>query len=139
MNHITTPASAQATQASQAAPQASVADRRNEPALLPPVDVAEDSTGITLLADLPGVARDKLHLRVDGDQLLIEAELTLPAPQGMAPSHAEVGLSRYRRAFTLSKELDADKVSAELTHGVLRVRIPKAEHAQPRRIDVQVS
>lgn len=133
MNNVTTPAQ------TQAAPQGTGADRRLEPALLPPVDVTEDSTGITLLADLPGVARDALHLRVDGDQLLIEADLSLPAPEGMAPSHAEVGLSRYRRAFTLSKELDADKVAAELNHGVLRVRIPKAEHAQPRRIDVQVA
>jgi HSP20 family molecular chaperone IbpA len=57
----------------------------------------------------------------------------------MEPSHADVTLSRYRRAFTLSKELDADKVSAELSNGVLRVRIPKADHAQPRKIAVQVN
>lgn len=111
---------------------------RDEPALLPPVDVIEDSTGITLYADLPGVPRDRLNLRVDGDQLAIDAEVVLPAPSGMTPTHVEVGLARYRRAFTLSKELDADKVSAELAGGVLRVRIPKAEHAQPRRITVQV-
>lgn len=46
--------------------------------------------------------------------------------------------ARYRRAFTLSKELDADKVGAELSQGVLRVRIPKAAHAQPRKIEVKV-
>jgi HSP20 family protein len=45
----------------------------------------------------------------------------------------------YRRAFTLSRELDPEKVSAELSQGVLRLRIPKAEHAQPRRINVQVA
>lgn len=113
--------------------------RRDEPALLPPVDVIEDSTGITLYADLPGVPRERLNLRVEGDQLLIEAETALALPQGMEPLHVEVSLSQYRRAFTLSKELDADKVNAELSHGVLRVRIPKAEHAQPRRIAVQVA
>lgn len=111
---------------------------RQDAALLPPVDVIEDATGITLYADLPGVPRDKLELRVEADQLHIEAELALPVPQGMSPSHAEVGLARYRRAFTLSKELAPDKVSAELSQGVLRVRIPKAEHAQPRKITVQV-
>ena len=57
----------------------------------------------------------------------------------MKAHHAEVRLSRYCRAFTLSKELDADKVNAELTQGLLRVRIPKAEHAQPRKITVQVN
>ena len=101
--------------------------------------MTEDSTGITLYADLPGVPRDKLSLRVDGDTLAIEAELALAVPQGMEASHAEVNLARYRRAFTLSKELDADKVSAELSQGVLRVRIPKAEHAQPRKIAVSVA
>lgn len=111
---------------------------RSEPALLPPVDVVEDPTGITLYADLPGVPKDKLNLRVEGDQFTIEGEMSIVLPQGMEPSHAEVTLSRYRRTFTLSKELDADKVSAELNHGVLRVRIPKAEHAQPRKISVQV-
>lgn len=112
---------------------------RQEPALLPPVDVIEDGTGITLHADLPGVPKDKLALRVEGDQLLIEGEMVLSIPQGMEASHAEVNLSRYRRGFTLSKELDADKVSAELSQGVLRVRIPKAEHAQPRRVEVRVA
>jgi len=112
---------------------------RQEPALLPPVDVIEDATGITLYADLPGVPKDRLQLRVDGDTLAIEGEIVLPVPQDMSSSHAEVQLSRFRRSFTLSKELDADKVGAEFAQGVLRVRIPKAEHAQPRRIDVQVS
>jgi HSP20 family molecular chaperone IbpA len=111
---------------------------REQPALLPPVDVVEDTTGITLYADLPGVPRDRLQLRVDGDQLVIEADMALTVPEGMEATHAEVGLSRYRRTFTLSKELDATKVNAELQHGVLRVRIPKAEHAQPRKISVQV-
>ncbi|HVN36196.1 MAG TPA: Hsp20/alpha crystallin family protein, partial [Casimicrobiaceae bacterium] len=50
----------------------------------------------------------------------------------------EVNVPRYRRAFTLSKELDPSKVSAELRNGVLSLRIPKAEHAQPRRIEVRV-
>lgn len=113
--------------------------QRREPALLPPVDVIEDSAGITLYADLPGVPRDKLELRVEGDRLSIEAELVLPLPPGMESSHAEVQQRRYQRAFTLSHELAADKVSAELSQGVLRVRIPKAEHAQPRRISIDVA
>jgi len=114
------------------------ASARQEAALLPPVDVVEDATGITLYADLPGVPRDKLDLRVEGDQLNSEAELALAMPQGMTPSHAEVSRARYRRGYTLRKELVPEKVSAELSQGVLRVRIPKAEHAQPRKISVQV-
>jgi HSP20 family molecular chaperone IbpA len=107
-------------------------------ALLPPVDVIEDSTGITLRADLPGVPKEKLHLQVEGDTLTIEGEVGIATPEGMEASYAEVGVPRYRRTFTLSNELDPGKVSAELRNGVLNLRIPKAEHAQPRRIDIKV-
>jgi len=116
----------------------STAPSRQEPALWPPVDVIEDATGITLYADLPGAPRDQLSLRVEGDTLTIEAEMALAVPKEMEASHAEVQRARYRRAFTLSKELDADKVNAEFSHGVLRVRVPKADHARPRRITVNV-
>ena len=118
---------------------------RNEPAqrsdttLIPPVDVIEDSAGITLRADLPGVPKDKLSLQVEADTLTIEGEVSLAMPEGMEASYAEVTVPRYRRVFTLSKELDTGKVSAEFKHGVLELRIPKAEHAKPRRIDIKVS
>ncbi len=111
---------------------------RDEPTLLPPVDVVEDAGGITLFADLPGVPKDKLDVRVEADTLVIDGELGLQTPQGMTASHAEVQVTRYRRTFTLSKELDADQVDAEFAHGVLKVRIPKAPDAQARRIAVTV-
>ena len=78
-------------------------ESRNEPALLPPVDVIEDATGITVYADLPGVPRDRLNVRVEGDTLLIDADLVLSVPQDMQASHAEVQRTHYRRAFTLSR------------------------------------
>lgn len=108
-------------------------------ALMPPVNVFEDAAGITLYADLPGVPRDKLNLRVEADTLTIEGEVSLDTPEGMESTHAEIGLPRYRRIFTLSRELDSEKVSAELRNGVLKLRIPKAEYAQPRRIEVKVA
>lgn len=108
-------------------------------ALMPPVDVVEDSAGITLYADLPGVPKDKLDLQVEGDRLTIEGEVALAVPEGMVPSYVEVNVPRYRRVFTLSKELDPAKVNAELANGVLKLRIPKAEHAQPRKIEIRAS
>lgn len=138
MNNMTTVANKQKTPASQTATPAEQ-DRRTEATLLPRVDVIEDSAGITLRADLPGVPKDKLHLQVEGDTLTIEGELDITTPEGMEASYAEVNASRYRRLFTLSKELEPGKVSAELKNGVLNLRIPKAEHAQPRRIDIKVS
>jgi len=106
-------------------------------ALLPPVDVVEDAAGITLYADLPGVPKEKLSLEVDGERLIIEGEMDIRMPDGMEATHAEVGVPRYRRVFTLSKELDPGKLLAELRHGVLKLRIQKAEHAKPRRIEVR--
>lgn len=114
-------------------------ESRREAAVLPPVDVIEDATGITLYADLPGVAREQLNLRVEADTLTIEGEVALAAPEGLQASHAEVQVPRYRRVFSLSKELDPEKITAELTHGVLKLRIPKAEHAQPRKVQIRVS
>lgn len=128
-----------ATPATAAATADATTKTRNEGTLLPPVDVIEDASGITLYVDMPGVAKDKLELRVEGEQLTLEGEMALTVPAGMEATYAEVRRSRYHRAFTLSKELDADKVSAELSQGVLRVRIPKAAHAQPRRVQVQVN
>jgi HSP20 family molecular chaperone IbpA len=112
---------------------------RNGASLMPPVDVLEDAGGITLYADLPGVPKDKLNLQVESDMLTIEGDVTIPTPEGLEASYAEVGLPRYRRVFTLSKELDAGKVTAELANGVLKLRIPKAEHAKPRRIEIQAT
>jgi len=112
---------------------------REEAALLPPVNVVEDSSGITLTADLPGVAKDQLTLQVEADTLTIEGAVKLNLPQGMEPSHVEIDTPRYRRVFTLSKELDAEKVSAEFNQGVLKLRIPKAEHAQPRKVTINVT
>ena len=110
-----------------------------EAALIPPVNVYEDAAGITLYADLPGVPKDKLVVQVEGDILTIKGEVVLAQPDDMEASYTEVSLPRYQRVFTLSKELDAEKVVAELNHGVLKLRIPKAEHAQPSRIEVKVA
>ena len=128
-----------ASSASKSAAQAPAEAPREDATLLPPVDVVEDAGGITLYADLPGVPKDRLSLQVEGDALSIEGELALSVPEGMEASHAEVKLPRYRRMFTLSRELDPNKVEAKFEHGVLTLRIPKAEHAQPKRIEVQIA
>ena len=105
-------------------------------ALTPPVQVIENAQGITLIADLPGVPKEKLELNIEGNTVTIEGELALDVPEGLEVTHAEVSLPRFRRVFTLSKELDSNKIAAELVNGVLTLRIPKAEHAQPRRISI---
>jgi HSP20 family molecular chaperone IbpA len=109
------------------------------PALMPPVDVIEDASGITLYADLPGVPKDKLSVRIDGESLVIEGEIALEMPKSLEATHVEVSLPRYRRVFTLSKELDPEGLSAEFKHGVLKLQIQKAEHAKPKRVEISVA
>ena len=112
---------------------------RNAPFVVPPVDVFENESGITLLADLPGVSRERLGVRVDGDNLLIEATADPVGPEHMELVYGEAQFPSYRRQFTLSRELDASRIEAALKDGVLRLSIPKLEEAKPRRIDVRVS
>lgn len=107
--------------------------------LLPRVDVFENKDGILLLADMPGVPKDKLELRVENDTLLIEGEIAPDTPENMEAVYAEVRLSRYRRAFSLSSELDTSRIDAQLRDGVLNLRIPKHAYAQPRKIEVKVA
>ena len=112
------------------------AEQDQQRAVLPAVDVFEDAAGITLLADMPGVPKDQLELKIEGDALLIEGGVRPLTPEGLEAVYAEVRVPRYRRSFTLSRELDAGRIEATLKDGVLTLRIPKQAHAQPRRIAV---
>lgn len=111
-------------------------DTAAERAATPAVDVFEDETGITLLADMPGVPREQLELHVEGDALHIEGRVQPQTPNGLEAIYAELRVPRYRRSFTLSRELDSSKIDANLKDGVLTLRIPKQAHAQPRRIAI---
>lgn len=107
-------------------------------ALIPPVDVIEDEASITVTADLPGVAKENLTIRVDGDKLTIEAPISLSESHDMEPVYTEIRPAQYKRSFTLSRELDTAKIDAALKDGVLKVYVPKAEQAKPHRIEVKV-
>jgi len=115
------------------------AQRQPQPRyVVPPVDVFENDASITLLADLPGVVREQLQVRVDGDTLVLEATANTVGPENMEMVYGELQCPTYRRQFTLSRELDTQRIEAQLRDGVLRLTIPKAEEARPRRIQVQV-
>ena len=106
--------------------------------LRPPVNVFEDAEGITLEADMPGVSKDQLTLKVDRDSLLVEGDMHFDMPEGMEALHADIRATRYSRSFALSRELDTENIDASLKDGVLRLRIPKRAEVRPRKIDVRV-
>lgn len=107
--------------------------------LLPAVDIIEDRSGVTLWADLPGVTKDKLEVNVHDGNLNIEAEAVVPMPPGLRVQHAEIRQPHFARAFSLSPDLDAAKIEANLQDGVLKLTIPRRDEARPRRIEVTVA
>ncbi len=92
--------------------------------VLPLADLFESEDCFLLEADLPGVQESSLVISVEDDLLRFEGS-----------SHG--GDRIYRRRFRLSKRVERDEISAEFEHGVLKLRLPKAETAKARRIEVR--
>jgi HSP20 family protein len=114
-------------------------ETRQAAPLVPPVDIWEDTEGIVLKADLPGVAKDGLSVAVDGETLTIEGNVALGESAKLRDVYAEVRVARYRRSFVLGGDLDSEKIAASMKNGVLELRIPKREAAKPRRVPVKVA
>lgn len=111
--------------------------RANEALLRAPVDIFEDGESLVLTADMPGVSKERLNVRVEGNTLLLEGDVRFDLPEKVEAAYADVRSSGYRRSFVLSRELDTEKIEANLKDGVLSVRIPKHAAMRPRRIEVQ--
>lgn len=88
-------------------------------------------------AEIPGFRIDDVELFVEGDTLTLRAERDASVPENAKSLRTERALRRFERKLRLPAELDADRVDATLTDGVLRVTLPLAEHAKPRRIKVR--
>ena len=106
-------------------------------AIRPFVDIFETADGITLRADMPGVSKEGLNLRVEGANLLVEGTIDIVTGQKMSALYADVRSTQYRRSFVLGNELEAANIDANLQDGILTVRIPKRAELKPRRIEVR--
>lgn len=105
------------------------------PTEIPRVDVYENGQELLLIADLPGVAKDNLGVRVDQDELVLEGRR---APKRQeAPAASEFRFVDFRRAFRLPQGIDREHIEAELKAGVLRLHLPKSASLRPRRIEVK--
>jgi HSP20 family molecular chaperone IbpA len=115
--------------------------RSNEqrPANLPAVDIFEDAAGVTVLADLPGVTKDRLSVKVESEVLVIEGEASVPVPAGVRLIHGELREPLFRRSFRLGPEFDKEAIQASLRQGVLTLRVPRIREAQPRQIPVTMA
>jgi len=111
--------------------------RSQEQYVTPPVDIYETQEGLIVKADLPGVAKDSMDIRVENNLLTIRAAAAHVAPGD--PIYREYWLVNFFRQFELNERVDQSKISAELNHGVLTLNLPKAEEAKPRKIEVKVA
>ena len=94
-----------------------------------PVSVHEDKDNLRVAAELPGVAREDINVELNDEQL------SLSATRKVSGGEAEETVS-FARSFTLPYAVQADKITAELKDGVLRLTLPKAEAAKPRKITI---
>jgi len=103
----------------------------------PAVDIFETDSGLTLVADLPGVDKAGLKIRVEEGVLTIEGRVD-PLPLAGVLLQ-EFKPSSFFRQFELTDTIDQEQISAELKNGVLTLSLPKSEAAKPRQINVSVS
>lgn len=112
-------------------PEATASEHR----VLPPVDIYENQDEILLVADMPGVGKEDLQVRIDKDVLHLEGKKLFQEDQKGLLTHELVPCS-YTRSFSIPKTIDGDKISASLDRGVLTVHLPKRESVKPRQIQV---
>jgi HSP20 family protein len=101
----------------------------------PAFNAWEDSQNVYLEAEIPGVPMDQLEITVQGDELTVKGQR--PAPKNESFVRQERWHGSFERTLTLPAPIEADKVNATLTNGVLTVTLPKAESARARKIQVR--
>ncbi len=111
--------------------------RASERYIKPAVNIIETEDGLTLIADIPGSARDGLDVNVEKGILTINAMVSHSTPG--RPVYSEFELAPYYRQFSISEVLDQEKATADLSNGLLTLKVPKAEAAKPRKIEVKVA
>ena len=105
----------------------------------PTVDIFETDKEITVLADMPGVAADNLDINLKENVLTLSGDVDSPETKDETEILTEYRIGRYFREFSLSDLIDQSKIDAELKNGVLRLKLPKAEKATPRKITVKAA
>jgi HSP20 family molecular chaperone IbpA len=103
-----------------------------------PVNVWETNEGYQAALLAPGLDENSINVTVHEDTLVIEGELGFSVPEGAKAVWQEFGPSKFRRSLRLGTAVDAGRVEAMYKNGLLLVTMPKAEHAKPRQIQVQV-
>lgn len=114
----------------------SMATRDDALYIAPPVDIFETEGALTVVADLPGVNREAVDIRVEDGILTIKGKANYRPPANAI--REEFNLQGYYRQFQLSDVVDQERISAESKNGVLTITLPKAEKTKPRQVQVKM-
>ncbi|MBN1671994.1 MAG: Hsp20/alpha crystallin family protein [Kiritimatiellae bacterium] len=115
-------------------------ERRQSPRVYAPdVDVYETANEVVLTADMPGVDEQALEITLEDGVLDVRGHVAVERPEGLHLAMAEYARGDFHRTFSVSHEVDAEKIKASLKDGLLRIVLPKAEAAKPRRITVEAA
>lgn len=110
---------------------------RMGPTYRPNVDIIERPDELLVIADLPGVTAESIDVQCEQGGLTLEAHVEPRQAPDTNYVLREYGIGAYRRMFRLSEAIDANRISAEVSNGVLTLHLPKAESAKPKQIKVK--
>ena len=102
----------------------------------PDVDICETRDSLWLWADMPGVDKDSIEVKLADGVLSIEGRVSLKDYENLSPVYTEYNVGNYARRFTVSPDIDGERIKARMSNGVLELELPKLERAKPRRIEV---
>jgi len=112
---------------------------RPGPVFTPAVDIFESDEAITVEADMPGVRAGGLKIDLRENVLTLLGDVEPPRREKELDVHREFDTGTYYRQFALTDLIDQEKISARLVDGVLRLELPKASKAKPRRIPIRTA
>lgn len=102
----------------------------------PRTNLCDTGDNLELTAEIPGVAKDDLQVKIQGNYLEISGTRKSDIPEGFQVHRTERGVATFSRSFTLPCDVNTAQVEATLKDGILRMTLPKAETAKPRQINI---
>jgi len=111
----------------------------DRPVFVPPADIYETRDNIVAVAEMPGVAPDGVDITLERRVLTIRGRNAGYEHTGYQRVYNEYADGDYERVFTLSENIDRDRIEATLKDGVLHLVLPKSETAKPRKIELKAS
>ncbi len=112
---------------------------RNVKTFMPRVDIFENKESLFLVADMPGVDDKTIDIELEKNVLTITGRVESGWIKDATMMYSEYEIGDYERVFTLSDEIDRDKIVATVKNGVLRLELPKAEKVKPKKIAIQAA